>query len=639
VSEPLPTTSAWRSTTDRLNPWWTGVALGLVTVLVNWLVRDTQHFARWPGLLTATVVLVAVTLGGFVPGAISSVMGVSALEYFRREVSGERSILHTGEQLRVALLLLLLMCVSLIGEALQRERRRLATSVRELTRSEERYRTLLEQASDAILVAQPPGRFVIVNQRACEMLGYTREELLSLSLTDVISPESVASQPIRWKELETKPLILGEREMVRKDRSRFMVEVTARQLKDGRSQAIARDITDRLREAQERRRLEQQLQHSQRLEAVGRLAGGVAHDFNNLLTVIIGSAEIALAKPGPEPVFERMKEILGAAQRGSGLTRQLLAFSRKQETRPAILDVNGVVANFEKMLRRLAGDNVAVVTEFDPNAGCVLADVTQLEQVLMNLAINARDAMPAGGTMRITTRGLTAEPDPGAGTPAGAHQTAIAVSDTGTGMDPETQAQMFEPFFTTKSEGEGTGLGLSTVYGIVQQNHGRIRVASASGKGTTVEIVLPSTAPRGEVAPRPAAPAGTRQQASRILLVEDEDEVREITRLILEHEGFAVFEANGGQEALAAAESFGVVAPLLVTDMVMPGLSGRALADVLARRWPSLRVLYLSGYVHHDLGEAALSVPGRAFLPKPFTSDQLIAAVQSLMHARGAAPR
>jgi len=388
----------------------------------------------------------------------------------------------------------------------------------------------------------------------------------------------------------------------------------------------------RRRADEELRRLEQELAQSQRLESVGRLAGGVAHDFNNLLTAIAGHCELLLAAlPAGDPTRHDADEILKAAERATALVGQLLAFSRKQLLQPRIVDLNEVVRGIEGMLRRLIGEDVELVTLLADDLGHVSADPRQLEQVIVNLAVNARDAMPAGGRLTIETQNAGPDAD-GAGTKPGRY-VVLTVRDTGLGMDERTRAHAFEPFFTTKEVGQGTGLGLATVYGVVSQSGGRIELESEPGAGTTFRVLFPhvDAAPveaiaQGE-ADRPAVGSET------ILVVEDEDVVRGLTRRVLLARGYTVLEAGEGKQALELAAAHAGPIDLLLTDVVMPGMSGRELGDRLAAARPEMRVLYTSGYTDDLVLARGVSGRETAFIAKPFTPDSLARSVRRTLDA------
>jgi len=386
----------------------------------------------------------------------------------------------------------------------------------------------------------------------------------------------------------------------------------------------------------ERKQLEQQFRQSQKMEAIGRLAGGIAHDFNNLLTVIQGYGEVLQEelKPAEERLHRAAEEICKAAHRAASLTRQLLAFSRRQVMEPKVLDLNQVVANVGKMLQRLIGEDIDLVTKPDAALGLVKADPGQIEQVIMNLAVNARDAMPEGGKVTIETANVELDENY-----AGGHISVqpgpyvmLAVSDTGTGMDAETQSHVFEPFFTTKEPGKGTGLGLATVYGIVKQSGGYIWLYSEPGKGTAFKIYLPRVDEPAEVTGKARKPVGEPARASEtILLVEDERSLRELASLTLQRYGYTVLEAPDAAQALRIAQQHQGQIQILVTDVVMPDMGGRELATHLARLRPEMKVLYISGYPNQALLHRGVLETGLAFLQKPFTAADLTRRLREVL--------
>ena len=384
----------------------------------------------------------------------------------------------------------------------------------------------------------------------------------------------------------------------------------------------------------ERRRLEQQLLASQRLEAVGRLAGGVAHDFNNVLTAVLGSTELLILDTPPGVANREELEIIReAATRAQDLIRQLLAFSSRQALKPVVLDLNHLVKNVGKMLRRLIGENIQFTTEPAADLDAVCADPGQLEQVLVNLAVNARDAMPTGGKLTIETANVEHDPDYAREREAALLRrfVMLAVSDTGIGMDEATKARIFEPFFTTKEPGKGTGLGLATVYGIVQQSGGFIWVYSEPGHGTTFKIYLPQVEAPLEGRAVGAAPGDLPRGTETILLVEDAAAVRAVTRQVLERQGYTVLEAAHGAAALQTAAGHPGPIHLLLTDVVMPVLSGRQLADQLARLRPDAKVLYASGYTDDAVVRHGVLEAGISYLQKPFTADSLARKVREVL--------
>ena len=383
-------------------------------------------------------------------------------------------------------------------------------------------------------------------------------------------------------------------------------------------------------------RTKDQLSQAQKMEAIGQLAGGIAHDFNNLLTVIIGRSEILRSRLEGDAALGRHVELLRqTAYRAADLTRQLLAFSRKQILQPRALDLNALVTGIEKMLRRLIGEHIGFTTVLAPDLGAVRADPGQLEQVIMNLVVNARDAMPQGGRVTIETANVeldSAFVRSHPGSRPGSY-VMLAVSDTGAGMDQATQMRLFEPFFTTKGPGRGTGLGLATVYGIVKQSDGYITVESAPGRGARFGIYLPRIAVRAEPPDAPAAPAETALGSETILLVEDETGLRDLAREVLQQEGYRVLEARHGPDAFLVAEAHEGPIHLLTTDVVMPHMSGRELAERLAALHPEMAVLYMSGHTDDAIVQHGALAPGTAFLPKPFTPDALLQRVRQVLDA------
>ena len=393
--------------------------------------------------------------------------------------------------------------------------------------------------------------------------------------------------------------------------------------------AVSLDVSDR-------RLLEQQLLHAQKMDAIGRLAGGVAHDFNNLLTSILGYCGLALDRVAAEdPIREDLYEIEKAGERAAGLTKQLLAFGRRQISEPKVLDLDALVTDAGNMLRRLIGERIVLELDHDPEVGSVRADADQLVQVLVNLAVNARDAMPLGGTLRLATERVDLASPEGHGAfeiPAGSY-VRISVSDTGIGMDAEVQAHLFEPFYTTKERGKGTGLGLATVYGIVKQSAGFVTVESAPGRGTTIRIDLPriDSSPELGATREEARTKPLRVRSRTVLLVEDESSVRSLATRALETSGYTVLAAADAAEALEHERRCRGTIDLLLSDVVMPGLSGPELAERLLERRPEMRVLFVSGYPSESPGARSVLPPGTSFLQKPFTAGLLVRTVAELL--------
>jgi PAS domain S-box-containing protein len=494
---------------------------------------------------------------------------------------------------------------------------------------EQRYRLLFEQHPLPMWVYDAQTlRFLAVNDAAVRHYGYSRDEFLAMAITDIRPAEDV-EQLLASIEHEGpgSPIPRTWQHRI-KDGTVIDVEITAGRVEfEGRDAALilANDVS-------ERRRMEQRLVEAEKLEAVGRLAGGVAHDFNNLLTVIHGYA-LLLAERTNGVGTEELGEIVHATEQASALTRQLLAFSRRQVMHADVLDLNQIVAGMQSMLQRIIGDDVSVGVRFAQGLAPVEADRAQIERVILNLAANARDAMPAGGRLTIETANVELDDDyvasHGEGAP-GPH-VMLAVSDTGAGMSEEVQRHLFEPFYTTKPAGAGTGLGLATVFGVVKQSGGSIYLYSEEGAGTTFKIYLPATTAR---APAPAADVNgpARSGGSEtILVVEDDPGVRELVRMMLESGGYRVVVAHGAAEAeeLCAAGGDGI--DLVLTDVVMPGMNGGALAERLAELCPSTPVLFMSGYADEAVHHHGVLRPESAFVEKPFTAQTLTRKVRELL--------
>ncbi|HET9275807.1 MAG TPA: PAS domain S-box protein [Gemmatimonadales bacterium] len=870
-----------------------------VTAIVNAvtlaaIISQPAFLQETPFLAAGIASLGVLLFIGLRPAIATQVVTLIATEYFLFEPTRSFAIASGGDLLRFTLYAGFLGLADLLAWRLERSRASSRQGKRELLESETRYRLLLEQASDGIVLAHPEGRLVMANQRACELLGYTEAELLALPLAVHYAPGELENAPLAWTELEERSVVVRERQLCRKDGSTFIAELSVRRTADGYAQAILRDVTERrqsetalraerdlldgilttsvagilvvqpdgrpiflnsqarrvlgvegvsldglsdlpagwrlltlegqplpselrptrrvvasgepiegmrlalerpdgerkllsinaapLRDAQrritaivmsvadvteqdrareavraseeklrqvaeampgvvyqlvaeadgrvrfafvseraqeflsvsaadilqdadrawatvdpddlevrhrafrrvlgglepwsfdfrvtgpqgrtrwlrdiatalpgrergqsiwsgvmvditERKRLEVELLQSQKMDSLGRLAGGVAHDFNNVLTVIRGYADVLMGELGEaDPRRNEVGEIRRAADRAGSLTRQLLAMSRRQVMVARPVELNALVAEMERMLRRVIGEDIAIVTLPGADVGWARADQGQLEQVLLNLAVNARDAMPRGGTLTIETRrvavGDSERDHPHTLGVRPGDYAMLRVSDTGIGMDGTTVSKAFEPFFTTKPLGEGTGLGLSTVYGIIQQSNGHVTIDSTPGIGTTFRVFLPrydraAETDESEARPRRVRSATGRQP--RVLLVEDDEGVRQLTRRVLEESGFGVVEARSAREALALIRG-GREADVLVTDVVMPGITGRELAAELRRGRPDLPVLYLSGYTGQEVQDGFGCL--EAFLQKPYSPDALTAALEDLL--------
>ncbi len=477
-------------------------------------------------------------------------------------------------------------------------------------------RALVDNALDAILVADDAGRYVLANPAAAELLGTTPDDLLGRTVADFAPRDAPQGYRGEWSRFLADGRQEGAIRLCRLDGAERLVEYRARaHFAPGLHLSFMRDVT-------ERTRLEQDLRQAQKMEAIGRLAGGVAHDFNNLLTAILGYATQILedAPPGSS-IADAAAEVKQAGERAAALTRQLLLFSRPQVIQIEALDLHEVVDGLANLLPRLLTTAIRVERRLDAARATVLADRVQLEQVLMNLAVNARDAMPHGGGLTIATR-LVALPD-------GREAVELCVADTGVGMSPEVAARAFEPFFTTKQPGQGTGLGLATVYGIVRQLGGLARIESQPGAGTCVLITLPLTSEA--MVPRPTPTGQPPGRGETVLVVEDEASVRRLTVALLRRAGYEVFEAADGPQALALVGAGIPVPELLLSDAVMPGLSGRALARQLREAHPRIKVLFMSGYADgvsepRDAAEDAGHV-----LAKPFTAGELARRVREAL--------
>ena len=507
------------------------------------------------------------------------------------------------------------------------------------------FRLIREHAADMIAVVDVNGRRLYNSPSYEKILGYSPEELVSTDSFEQIHPDD--RQRVKEAAKQARQTGQGrtlEYRFRHRDGSWKLLESTATLIRSRRGEPdkfviVNRDITGR-REA-EKALHESELRQAQRMEAVGRLSGGIAHDFNNLLGVIIGYTDILdMGLREGDPARKTVEEIRKTGQRAAALTRQLLAFSRRQVLEPKVLDLNAVVADIEKMLRRLIGENIELNTVLAPSLGRLLADQGQIEQVILNLAVNARDAMPQGGKLIIETANAVLDDATVRHMPTArpGDYVMLSVSDTGIGMDPETRAKIFEPFFTTKEAGKGTGLGLATIYDVVKRSEGQIWVYSELGKGSVFKIYFPRV-PAGEQA------AGGEARRSRsgtgdetILIVEDDEALQEVTRDLLTQSGYRVLEASNGEEALLVVERHRAPIHLLLADVVMPGMSGAALAAELTQSHPEMHVLYMSGYTDETIVRSGVLKSGILLLEKPFTREALIGKVRDALAQPLAAP-
>jgi PAS domain S-box-containing protein len=518
-----------------------------------------------------------------------------------------------------------------VRDALARARQR------QVLRQHERLlRQIIDANPNLIFVKDWDGRFVVANQALAQIYGTTVEQLIGKTDADFnpkqaevehflrndrevmssggpkLIPEEPVTNPVtkqtRWFQTIKVPLTLPEDDVPK-------------------LLGVATEIT-------ERKRLEEQLLQSQKMEAVGQLAGGVAHDFNNILTAIHGYADLLAADlPPADRRHEDVEEIRKAARRAAALTRQLLAFSRKQVLEPRVLDLNALVQNMDRMLRPLLGEHVDLRWALASDLDSVQADPNQLEQILLNLAINARDAMPQGGKLTVETANADLDADYASGhvavTPG--RYVMLAVSDTGVGMDEATQARIFEPFFTTKRPGEGTGLGLATVFGIVKQSGGNIWVYSEPGRGATFKIYLPAVSAPAEQVPRAPAPSAAIDGVETVLLVEDDEQLRRLARRALAARGYTVLKADRGVAALEVARLHRGPIHLLLTDVILPDTDGRSLAESIRAERPEMRVLYMSGYADKAIVHHGVLDSGVAYLPKPFTTEAVARKVREVL--------
>ena len=507
------------------------------------------------------------------------------------------------------------------------------TAEEALQRTEMGFRSVVEDAPYGIFRANIIGRFLQVNPAFQKMLGYESEkELLRKDLASEVFRHAAEYQRMAEQLSRSDEFKDMEMEWKRKDDTPITVRCSGRRRDEYKGvpayfEVFAEDVS-------EKRVLERQLRMAQKMEAIGRLSGGIAHDFNNLLGVIIGYSALLKRKLTESNVlYDHALEIEKAGQRAASLTKQLLAFSRQQVLTPAVVNLNTLCSDMEKMLPRLLGEDIEVSMTLDPELGNVKADQSQIEQVIMNLAVNARDAMPAGGKLKIHTANVELDQDflrNHPGSKAG-NYVMLAVTDTGTGMDPETLLHIFEPFFTTKERGKGTGLGLATVYGVVKQSNGYIWVDSKPGEGTSFQVYLPRHSEQFVPERRKTDEGEKLRGCESILLVEDAEPLRKLAHAFLEGAGFRVLTAESGENAMQVAASYPGTFDLLLTDVVMPGMNGRILSEQLLPRQPGMKVLYMSGYTDTFIAGHGVLDPGTNLLHKPFTEEVLIRKIREVL--------
>jgi PAS domain S-box-containing protein len=513
-----------------------------------------------------------------------------------------------------------------------------------LKESEATAQAFFENAAQGIVSTDTSGRILSVNGMAEKLFGFERRELVGMPIESLL-PESLVETHRQHRRgyfdhPHTRPMGLGiDLVARRKDGTEFPVEVSLSHIsaKNGPvAVAFVNDITERKRAQSERQRLEHRLEHATKMEAVGRLAGGIAHDFNNLLTALSGFAEIALDElPETHPLYEGARETFKTCQRSTSLVRRLLAVSRRQVLHPEVMDLNAKISEIEKMLRSVLGEDIDLVVRLEAGLGFARLDHSQIEQVILNLVVNARDAMPTGGRLAISSANVDIDQamiDQHVGIKPGPY-VLITVSDTGSGMSKETLEHIFEPFFTTKEKGKGTGLGLATVYGIVNQSDGYIWAYSEPGQGTTFKVYLPRVSREGGRG-GDLPPAAERTGSETVLVVEDETGVRMVAVSNLRRAGYQVVAASNAEEALAIAESHPTPIHLVVTDVLMPGMNGTTLASQIVRRIPGIRVLFMSGHADDALLHYGVLEEGAAFLEKPFTREALTRLVREALDAK-----
>ena len=590
-------------------------------------------FKYVPFALFFAAVSATAWFGGFWPGFLVALSGAVTTSY----------LMASPNNVALAAPFILLVVATFIcylAEHRSRSRSKLEEINVLLETERDRLEALLHQMPAGVIIAKAPsGEVILANKKVDEILRHPAKT--PRGFQHYLDYQGFHSDGRPYKPEEyplTRSVMTGEEvsneeiEYLCGDGVRRIINSDAGPIRDRKGKVVAGLVI--FDDVTERRHLEQQLRQSQRMEAVGRLAGGIAHDFNNLLTVIVGQSEVMLEGFGPnDPLREPVQQIDASAQRAAELTKQLLAFSRKQVLQPKVLDLSAIVADLGKMLHRLIGEDVELITRLNSSLGRVKADPGQIEQIILNLAINARDAMPKGGRLTIETNNASLDDQyanqhtdvrPGA-------YVMLAVSDTGIGMDKETQSRIFEPFFTTKEQGKGTGLGLATVYGIVKQSEGHIWVYSEPGRGTTFKVYLPRVEAPAEIRPRSLDRSEPAIGSETVLVVEDDPAARRLVRQVMSSAGYIVMECKDADQALSMSSSYSGTIHLMITDVIMPGASGRELAQKITALRTGIRVLFMSGYTDNAIVHHGVLDEDVAFIEKPFTPAKLLRKARDVL--------
>ncbi|MDD2736412.1 MAG: PAS domain S-box protein [Desulfuromonadaceae bacterium] len=505
----------------------------------------------------------------------------------------------------------------------------------ELSQSEEKFRSYVDASPDGVFVTDENGRYLEVNMAIAKITGYQKSELLNMSIPDLLPPEEAETALKHFQHLLETGVSSSEYQFLHKNGKKRWWLVDAVKLSDSRFLGLTKDITERKQADEDKLKLEAQLHQAQKMESVGRLAGGVAHDFNNMLTVILGHAQLGLMRLDPtHPVCDDLQEISKTAERSADLTRQLLAFARKQTVTPKVLDLNDTVSEMLKMLQRLIGENIQLCWRPAHELWQIRMDPSQIDQILANLCVNARDAIEETGRISIETQNRTVDAEYSATNleAVPGEYVCLTVSDSGSGMDQETQDHIFEPFYTTKERGKGTGLGLATVYGAVKQNNGFINIYSEPGQGTTFSIYLPrdeSIRSIQTLSETAALPVPRGQET--ILLVEDEPAILNIASMMLEKQGYTVLKAGSPGEAVRLAREHSGEIQLLMTDVIMPEMNGRDLAKNLLSLYPQMKRLFMSGYTSDVIAHHGVLDEGVCFIQKPFSLPNMAAKVREVL--------